>query len=179
MSAFRQSSGILCTRLVRAFGVALATPLASLLLFMRLCNYPARLDGKGDGDKNRGDYGESYERFREKLQRLALLPFQVHENRLEKEGIAHEGDREYEHAQHGHRREDGVWLLSDEGGAIGDEEDDEDDIKPCKKRIEIRIPSHALIIPGSTTISVISRNPGDIFLPSFSNCSLLQNTAIV
>lgn len=111
---------------------------------------PPPSDSKGDDDNDTGDDGEGSKCLREEFHPLALLPFHVHENGLEKENIAHEGDRAYQEAQHGHRREDSVGLVPNERGAVGNEEHDEDDIEPGKKRIEIRIPGHALTIPNST-----------------------------
>ena len=111
---------------------------------------PSPSDSKGGEDDDTGDDGEGSECLCEKLHRLALLPIQVHENGLEEEDIAHEGDRTDEQTQHCHWCEYSVRLVSDEGGAVANEENDEDDVEACNQRIEIRIPSHTLTIPNPT-----------------------------
>ena len=66
-------------------------------------------------------------------------------NGLEEKEVAHESDRKDEQGEHGHGREDGVRLVSDIGGAVGNEEHDEDDVKSGQKRINVRIPAHTFL----------------------------------
>jgi hypothetical protein len=132
---------------------------------------PPPSDSKGDDDNDAGDDGEGRERLRKKFHRLALLSFHVHENGLEEEGVAHEGDRADEQGEHCHRCQDSVRLLSDERRAVGDEEDDEDDIQPCKKRIEIRVPSHTLTISDSSSTMGAA---GPTTRPPHSACKLRE-----
>ena len=107
-------------------------------------------NSKGNEDGKKGHDGEGNERFSKELHRLALLPFEIHEYGLEEKDVAHEGGRHHEQAQHRHRGEDGVGLFSYERRAVGNEEDDEDDIAPCRKRIDVRVLGHVCIIPNST-----------------------------
>ena len=63
-------------------------------------------------------------------------------NGLEEKEVAHESDRKDEQGEHRHGRKDGVRFVSDIGGAVGNEEHDEDDIKSGQKRIGIGVSAH-------------------------------------
>lgn len=114
---------------------------------------PASLDRESGNDNDGGDGGEGAERLHEELRRLTFLPFHVHGDGLEEKSVPHEGDREDEETQHGHRREDGVRFLPNESGAVGDKENDEDDVQRGRECVEVGVFSHVSTIPNLTDAS--------------------------
>lgn len=107
-----------------------------------------RLPSKSEGDEHNDERDECKrnERFRKKLHRLTLFPFQVHGCRLEEENVTHENDGKNEQAQDGHWCENSIGFFSDKNGAVRDKQDDEDDIHSGAQRIEVRILGHIITL---------------------------------
>jgi hypothetical protein len=109
------------------------------------------LGEKGDEDDDGGYTSERENSLRKEFYSLVLLPIHIHKYRLKEKSVAHEGNREDQQAKHCDRSEDGVRFFSDERGAVGNKEYDENYINSGDECVKIWILSHISIISNLPT----------------------------